>query len=105
MAVVGGRNIEYNLHKIKVPYETPSFAGGFSFSYGHFILNAGYDRNVDNIFIWEEPYQTYLAWKAGYKFYAPNRPAIWHMWDRTYRPKYGIDEEGLRKKEGKDAFI
>ena len=105
MPVVGGRAIEYNLHKIDVPYETPSFAGGFSFSHGHYILNAGYDCNFDNIFIWEEPYQTYLAWKAGYKFYAPNRPAIWHMWDRTYRPKYGIDEEALRKKEGKDAFI
>ena len=104
MAVIGGRHIEYNLHKLKVPYETPSFAGGFSFSHGHFIVNAGYVQDIDNIFIWEEPFQTYRAWKAGYKFYAPNEPAVWHMWNRTYRPKYGIDEEALLKKD-KNAFI
>ena len=104
MAVIGGRNIEFNLDKIKVPYESASFAGGFSFSHGHYILNAGYVSDVDNIFIWEEPLQTYLAWKAGYRYYAPNVPAVWHMWDRTYRPKYGIDEEKLKKKD-KNAFI
>ena len=97
MGVIGGRFIEFNLHELTAPYETPSVAGGFMFSHGHFVLNAGYVSDIDNIFLWEEPYQTYLAWKAGYKLYAPNEVACWHLWDRTYRPLYGIDDEKIKK--------
>ena len=32
-----------------------------------------------------------MAWKAGYKFYIPNEKVLWHLWDRSYRPRFGSD--------------
>ena len=75
------------------PFETASITGGFNFSHGHLIKNAGYDAEFNNVFIWEEPYQGYLAWKAGYTLYAPMRQDIWHLWDRSYRPIFGNEKK------------
>ena len=88
MSIAGGQNIDRNLYKLDKPIESGHYSGNFAFSYGHLILNAGYDKNFDNVFNWEEPYQTYLAWKAGYKLYNPHQILIYHMWDRSYRPKF-----------------
>ena len=56
MPIHGGRYIDSNRSKLVRPFETPVVAGGFIFSYGHYILNAGYSKTFDNIFNWEEPY-------------------------------------------------
>ena len=69
----GVRTIDRNSDAMVRPFESNSFSGHLVFSHGHYILNAGYDGNYDNIFSWEEPYQTYLSWKAGYKLYAMNK--------------------------------
>ena len=45
-----------NEDKITKPIETVGFSAHFVFSYGHVILNAGYDSKVDSVFMWEEPY-------------------------------------------------
>ena len=81
------------------PFETAVFTGGTVFSHGHFILNAGYSQTFDNIFNWEEPYQTYLAWKAGYKFYAMNQVFIHHLWVNDYRPSFGDDAKSFSHKK------
>ena len=60
------------------PFESNAFSGHSTFSLGHYILNAGYSGAVDNIFAWEEPYQTYLTWKAGYTIYAFNELVVFH---------------------------
>ena len=86
MVVAGGQMIDQNQGLLEKPIESGHYSGNFCFSYGHLILNAGYSKEFDNIFNWEEPYQTYLAWKAGYTLYAPNQLILWHQWDRTYRP-------------------
>ena len=61
------------------PFESGCLAGGFVFSHGHFILNAGYSKEFDNIYQWEEPFLSYLAWKAGYTLYAPNQNIVYHL--------------------------
>ena len=91
MFIIGGRTLDFNDVRLQRPFETASIAGGYSFSHGHLIENAPYSSEYVNIFNWEEPYQTYLAWKAGYSMYAPNERVIWHQWDRTYRPAFGKD--------------
>ena len=73
------------------PWETAFIAAGFNFSHGHLITNAGYDKEFENLFYWEEQYQAYLAWKAGYQFYIPNVQVNFHLWDRSYRPQFGSD--------------
>ena len=45
MFVYGSREIDRNELEIKRPFESGAFAGGFNFSHGHFILNAGYDKD------------------------------------------------------------
>ena len=76
------------------PFVNYAYSGHFNFSYGKFLLDAGYDTNFTNVsvFNWEEPYAAYLAWKAGYTLYAPNEQIFWHNWDRTYRPDYAGDK-------------
>ena len=38
-----------------------------------------------------------MAWKAGYKFYIPNKNVIWHLWDRSYRPRFNEEAEEMKK--------
>ena len=45
-----------NEDKITKPFESPGYAAHFVFSYGHLLLNAGYDSQIDYIFGWEEAY-------------------------------------------------
>ena len=72
------RSIEKNAEKLTRPFLNPAYSGHFNFSYGHFLLNAGYEGKFENVFSWEEPYQAYLAFKAGYTLYAPNEVIMWH---------------------------
>ena len=63
-----------------------------------------------NIFVHEEPYMTYRAWKAGYTLYAPNEQVIWHLWDRSYRHKFYEDvrtfsDEKKKKLAGNDKIF
>ena len=89
----GGCAILRNKEWFTKPFETGGFSGNFVFSYGHFLVNAGYDKQFSNVFQWEEPYQTYLAWKAGYQMYAPHENWVYHLWDRSYRPAYASDKK------------
>ena len=73
------------------PFEQSGFAGGFVFSHGHLILNAGYSKHFDNVYAWEEPFQYYLLWKAGYTAYSPHEPVIYHNYERSYRPDFAAD--------------
>ena len=66
MYVPGSREVNKNHLAITKPIETAILAAGFNFSHGHLITNAGYDKAFENVFYWEEQYQAYLAWKAGY---------------------------------------
>ena len=47
-----------NEDKLTKPLEGHSFSGHFVFSYGHLLINAGYDCGVDRNFVFfgEEPY-------------------------------------------------
>ena len=73
MPVHNAGHLAYNDDTFEKPYESPVISAGFMFSYGHLIENAGYSQQFDHVFNWEEPFQAYLAWKAGYRFYAPNQ--------------------------------
>ena len=66
----GVRALDRNADRMVRPFESCCFSGHLAFSHGHYILNAGYAAAYDNVFSWEEPYQGYLSWKAGYKLYA-----------------------------------
>ena len=44
MPIHGAYLINYNTDKFDKPYETPVIVGGFMFSYGHLIPNAGYSK-------------------------------------------------------------
>ena len=98
-----------NNEAITKPIETMMYAAGFAFSHGHFITNAGYDEGYANanVFYWEEQYQAYLAWKAGYQLFIPAQQVIYHLWDRSYRPQFGGDVKrlGLDKKKKLDGVI
>ena len=65
-------NIDRNVDKLIKPFKGSSFAGGFNFSFGHYISNVGYDSQFDHVWTWEETYQFYMSWKAGYTLYVPN---------------------------------
>ena len=80
------------------PFESCCFSGHLAFSHGHYILNAGYAAAYDNIFSWEEPLQGYLSWKAGYKLYALNKQAVFHSWDRSFRPRF--HDDAMKFKDG-----
>ena len=56
MFASGSRNIDKNQLEITRPFESGALAAGFNFSHGHYILNAGYDTDFENVFLWEEPY-------------------------------------------------
>ena len=56
MYVPGARKVVRNQEAIKKPIETPILAAGFNFSFGHLITNAGYDKEFENLFYWEEQY-------------------------------------------------
>ena len=66
MYATGARLVSRNNQELTKPFETAIYGANFNFSHGHLITNAGYDKDFDNVFYWEEPYQAYLAWKAGY---------------------------------------
>ena len=91
MYVPASRNVVKNENEITKPVETAILAAGFNFSHGHLITNAGYDKEFENVFYWEEQYQGYLAWKAGYSLYTPTVQVNYHLWDRSYRPRFGTD--------------
>ena len=56
MCVSASRPIDRNWIEISRPFEIGLYSANFNFSHGHFILNAGYDKNFENVFLWEEPY-------------------------------------------------
>ena len=101
MHVSSLRAIHKNEHQMVKPFESAALSAHACFSHGHFILNAGYSERFDNIFVWEEPYQTYLAWKAGYKLYAMNDLLMWHQWEKSGRPNFGKDAQTFSMKKQK----
>ena len=50
MPVCGGTSIERNHDWLIRPFEAAGLSGGFIFSHGHFILNAGYSKHLNNVF-------------------------------------------------------
>ena len=56
MALCGCAEIEQNEDWLVKPFETGCLGGGFVFSHGHYILNAGYSKEFSNVFEWEEPF-------------------------------------------------
>ena len=99
--VSGTRAIDRNDLMISRPFNTGIYSANMNFSHGHYILNAGYDKEYDNVFLWEEPYQIYKTWKAGYTMYIPNGQDIFHNWDRTYRPSFKTDARDFSKAKQK----
>ena len=45
-----------NSEKLAKPFENAAFSAHFVFSYGHLLLNAGYESNINYVFFMEEPY-------------------------------------------------
>ena len=56
MFVPGTREYVRNSGVFTRPIETATLAAGFNFSHGHLITNAGYDKDFENVFYWEEQY-------------------------------------------------
>ena len=90
-----------NWDKISRPFENYSFSAGFNFSYGHLLLNASYESNYPNVYLGEEHYQRYKAWKAGYTMYTPSKFFIWHLWDKDFRHRFEIDVSNEKMQEKK----
>ena len=101
MPVHGVRQLDRNSDKMVRPFESSAFSAHTAFSHGHYILNAGYSGEVDNTFSWEEPLQTYLSWKAGYTLYALHEQVVFHLWDRSFRPRFGDDAGSFSKQKQK----
>ena len=55
-----------------------------------------------NLFIMEEPFQAYKAWKAGYTLYAPNKVVFYHLWEGGYRPIFEHDANKVFKPKAKE---
>ena len=53
-----GRIVNKNADKFTKPFASPFYSGHFNFSYGKYLLDAGYDTAFTNfgVFTWEEPY-------------------------------------------------
>ena len=45
-----------NSEKLAKPFENHAISAHFAFSYGHLLLNAGYESNINYVFYMEEPY-------------------------------------------------
>ena len=99
MPVHGVRGLDRNADKMVRPFESSGFSAHCAFSHGHYIKNAGYSGEVDNIFSWEEPLQGYLSWKAGYTLYAMHEQVVFHLWDRSFRPRFGDDAGSFSKQK------
>ena len=54
MFVPGSREYVRNSNVLTRPISTPIIAAGFNFSHGHLITNAGFDKEFENVFNWEE---------------------------------------------------
>ena len=54
MYVPGSREMVDNSLLLTRPINTPMIAAGFNFSHGHLITNAGFDKEFENVFLWEE---------------------------------------------------
>ena len=52
--VPSGRENVRNPDVLTRPISTPILAAGFNFSHGHLITNAGFDKEFENVFNWEE---------------------------------------------------
>ena len=95
-----GRPLEKNEDKLIRPFESPLASGHYCFSRGHLLDVAGHDATFENNFSWEEIWMAYAYWRQGYTVYAPNETIIWHNYDRSYRPQYGLDKEKDAKDKG-----
>ena len=95
--IPSARAITKNANKLSKPVVSYAYSGHFNFSMGKYLIDAGYDTAFTgkSVFNWEEPYQAYLAWKAGYTLYAPNELIFWHSWTRSYRPSYAGDKSKM----------
>ena len=96
-----GRPIEKNEDKLIRPFESALASGHYCFSRGHLLAVAGHDATFENNFSWEEIWMAYAYWRAGYTVYAPNETIIWHNYDRSYRPQYGLDKEAHTEDKGR----
>lgn len=73
------------------PTLEPFWAGGFSFSRGHFFIQVPYDQYLPILFQGEEISMGVRGFTYGYDYYTPERPVAFH----TYAVK---ENEASRKK-------
>ena len=65
--------IDQNADKLLKPFETPSIVNHFIFSYGKLLGDCYQIEEHIDLIEQAEAIVSYLCWKAGYKFYAPNQ--------------------------------
>lgn len=76
---------EYNHTK---PIKARCIAGGFIFTYGHFVKNCPHDPDI---YFSEEIPMSIRAFTHGYNLYHPHRQFVFHEYIRKDKPKPWID--------------
>lgn len=72
----------------KYPFKSTTWAAGFSFSKGNFIIEAGYDPYTPFLFFGEEMDIAARAFTHGWDFFSPSKTVIFHNYKREHRSTF-----------------
>lgn len=72
------------------PVPTATVAHGFMFASARLFQAVLIDPHI--YFFGDELTFATRAWTHGWDFYSPHRPVLFHLWDRTTRPRHAHDQ-------------
>lgn len=93
--LVFGSNTYLETEDLPRPMLHAFLAGGFVFGPSTIIADVPYDPFV--YFIGEECSLAVRLWTHGYNLYAPNRPVLYHDYDRHEKPRHWSDDKDWGK--------
>ena len=74
------------------PYPTATVGQGFIFARAELFSEVPFDPHV--YFFGDDLSFATRAWTSGWDFFSPNRPVLFHLWDRNVRPGHWTDQPG-----------
>ncbi len=72
------------------PVSAATVAHGFIFASARLFQTVPIDPHI--YFFGDELTFAARAWTHGWDFYSPHRPVVFHLWDRTTRPRHAQDQ-------------
>jgi GT2 family glycosyltransferase len=86
----------YQTHRIRPaalparPFPTATVGNGFMFARAELFAEVPFDPHI--YFFGDDLSFSTRAWTSGWDIFSPNRPVIFHLWDRSQRPGHWRDE-------------